>query len=122
MTVNQAILRADELRPNPFDENQKARWLSEIDGKIASEILNKKDFAPYDLSEGGERELLAEEAYCDLYLFYLCAMIDFFSRDYGEYNNSILMFSNAYSTFAKAKMKNGSAGTLKKSQYHKNIF
>lgn len=122
MTVNEAILRADELRPNPFDEKQKARWLSEVDGKIAREILNKKDFAPYDLSEGGERELLAEEAYCDLYLFYLCAMIDFFGRDYGEYNNSILMFSNAYSAFAKTKMQNGETLSGKESQYFKNIF
>lgn len=123
MTVNEAILRADELRPNPFDEKQKARWLSELDGKIAKEILNKDGFEPYDISNSGETELLAEDAYGDLYLFYLCAMIDFFSRDYGEYNNSIAMFTNIFSAFAKAKK---SSGEIKKSgresQYYKNIF
>lgn len=121
MTVNEAILRADELRPNPFGEEQKTKWLSELDGKIAKEILNE-NFTPYEISDGGERELMAEEAYCDLYLFYLCAMIDFFSRDYGEYNNSVAMFNSAYSSYAKAVKSGGNLKSGKSGQYYKNIF
>ena len=109
MTIAKAIERADELRPNPFAEEQKVRWLSELDGKIAREIVGDKDFAGYNHAYDSEKELLAEEAYCDIYLFYLTAMIDFFSRDYAEYNNSILMFNEAFSQFAKAYQR-GDAG------------
>lgn len=109
VTIAKAIERADELRPNPFAEEQKVRWLSELDGKIAREIIGDKDFAGYNHAYDSEKELLAEEAYCDIYLFYLTAMIDFFSRDYAEYNNSILMFNEAFSQFAKAYQR-GDAG------------
>ena len=102
MTIAKAIERADELRPNPFSEEQKIRWLSELDGKIAREVLENKDFSGYDYAHDSEAELILEEAYCDIYLFYLAAMIDFFSRDYTEYNNSMLMFNEAFSGFLKA--------------------
>lgn len=133
MTISKAIERADELRPNPFEEEQKFRWLSELDGKIAREIMEDKSFKSYDYSSDSEKELLAAEAYCDIYLFYLAAMYDFFSRDYGEYNNSMLMFNEAYSKYAKACQNgsvdistaasdgSGSVGGVR-GQYYKNIF
>lgn len=124
MTIAKAIERADELRANPFEEEQKVRWLSELDGKIAREVLGDKNFSGYDYASDSEKELILEEAYCDVYLFYLTAMIDFFSRDYAEYNNSMIMFNEAFSKFSKAYKR----GDLKeektniKGQYYKNIF
>lgn len=109
MTIAKALERADELRPNPFSEEQKIRCLSELDGKIAREILGDKSFSGYDHAYDSEKELLLEESYCDIYLYYLTAMIDFFSRDYAEYNNSMAMFNQAYSGFAKAYQR-GDAG------------
>ena len=35
MTVRQAILQADELRPNAISEEHKARWLHQLDGRLA---------------------------------------------------------------------------------------
>lgn len=123
MTVTEAIQRADSLRPNPFTEQEKFQWLSELDGKIAREILKKEDFSPYAYSDDGTRELLADNAYTDIYLFYLCAMIDFFSRDYGEYNNSMLLFNSVFEQFAKGKA-GASAGESKEMshKYYINIF
>ena len=51
-----------------------------------------------------------------MYLFYLVAMIDFFSRDYADYNNSMEMFNTAYDKMAKEKRSG------KKGGYYKNIF
>ncbi len=101
MTVKEAIQRANALRPNPFSEQEKFQWLSELDGKIAKEVLKKEDFSPYTYPSDETRELLADSAYTDIYLFYLCAMIDFFSRDYGEYNNSMLLFNTLFEQYAK---------------------
>ena len=109
MTVAKAIERSDELRPNPFSEEEKIRWLSELDGKIAREIFEDKAFSGYDSAYDSEKELLLEEAYGDIYLFYLTAMIDFFSRDYTEYNNSMLMFNQALDGFAKAYKRGDAA-------------
>ena len=118
MTVAKAIERADNLRPNPFEYDEKVRWLSELDGKIAKEVLKDKAFKGYDYSKDSEKELILDEAYSDIYLFYLSAMIDFFSRDYAEYNNSMLMFNEAFERFLKAHKR----GDIKDGGYFKNIF
>lgn len=123
MKISKAIELVDKLRPNPFDEENKIRWLSELDGKISLEVLRKDDFPGYNYSGDMEKELIAEDEYSNIYIYYLCAMIDFFSRDYGDYNNSMILFNSDFEKYAKA-VKNG---TLKKSgktdgEYYKNIF
>lgn len=115
MTVSKATERADNLRPNPFTQEEKVKWLSEIEGKIFKEFLSD-DFSPIDYSKDEERELILEEEYQDVYLFYLVAMIDFFSRDYADYNNSMEMFNTAYDKMVKEKRSG------KKGGYYKNIF
>lgn len=125
MKVADAVQRADALRPNPFSEQEKFQWLSELDGKIAREILKKEDFSPYTYPGGGDAELLADTPYTDIYLFYLCAMIDFFSRDYGEYNNSMLLFNSIFEQYAKGKSSSfyGENNQGEKShKYYINIF
>ena len=123
MTVADAIQRADSLRPNPFSKQEKFQWLSELDGKIAREVLKKEDFSPYAYSDDGGRKLLADAPYTDIYLFYLCAMIDFFSRDYGEYNNSMLLFNSLFEQYAKGKAVSsaGEKGEINH-KYYINIF
>jgi len=120
MKLYEAVKRADELRPNPFSAEDKIQWLSELDSKIATEVLKKTDFKGYTMDDFGEAELLINHSYTDVYLFYLCAMIDFFSRDYAEYNNSIIMFNSIYERLAKEMHKVSQDNT--KSQYYKNIF
>ena len=39
MTIEQAIDRADRLRPNQFTISEKVRWLSELDLQVYSEVL-----------------------------------------------------------------------------------
>lgn len=39
MTIEQAIDRADRLRPNQFSVTEKVRWLSELDAQVYSEVL-----------------------------------------------------------------------------------
>lgn len=125
MKVGEAIERADALRPNPFSLEEKMQWLSELDGKISKHILKRDEFKAYELKDFRETELLAEVPYTDIYLFYLCAMIDFFSRDYGEYNNSIVMFNSLYERYAKKKhseSENKNYSGVRSDKYYINIF
>ena len=105
MKANEAIERVDTLRPNPFSEEEKLRWLSELDGKISKEVLKLGKVFDYTGQVPSETELLVRLPYTDVYLFYLCAMIDFFSRDYEEYNNSMLMVNTILNSLAKAVVR-----------------
>ena len=105
MKANEAIERVDTLRPNPFSEEEKLRWLSELDGKISKEVLKLGKVFDYTGQASSETELLVRLPYTDVYLFYLCAMIDFFSRDYEEYNNSMLMVNTILNSLAKAVIR-----------------
>ena len=127
MTLSKTVERADNLRPNPFEEEQKVRWLSELDGKISREVLKTDSFSGYDYSKDSEKELILPDEYADVYLFYLCAMIDFFSRDYSEYNNSMEMFNSAFSGFLSAYQRGDvklfkDGGGVRADGYYKNIF
>ena len=39
MTIDEAIIRADRLRPNPYTREEKIGWLSALDGMIVEEVL-----------------------------------------------------------------------------------
>ena len=106
MTINEAILYADQTKPNAYSEQQKTRWLAELDGKIEREVFKTKELAEYTYPQDAETELLVKFPHSDIYPLYISAMIDFHNREFGEYNNSILMFNQAYDVFAKWYIRN----------------
>lgn len=101
MTINDAIMAADELRPNAFSEDMKVAWISELDGKIALEVFQDEEVPLYEYPNDGEKELLVVHPHSDIYPLYLVAMIDFFNQDIGSYQNAMSMFNSKYDIFAK---------------------
>ncbi len=106
MTVNEAIMQADELRPNVFGDDIKTEWLSELDGKIAQEVYKYKDVPVYEHTKDGDTELLVVHPHSDIYSLYLVAMIDFYNQDIAGYQNAMSMFNNKYDIFAKWYIRN----------------
>lgn len=106
MTINDAIMTADELRPNTFSEDMKTAWLSELDGKIALEVFKSEDVPRYEYPKSGEAELMVAYPHSDIYPLYLVAMIDFYNQDIGSYQNAMSMFNNKYDIFAKWYQRN----------------
>lgn len=106
MTIGEAILRCDNLKPNQYTEADKIKWLSDLDGIVKREILDthQKDseiaFDGYTEQTPETTELLIQEPYTDTYLKYLFAQIDFHNGEFARYNNSMVMFNVAYSAFA----------------------
>ena len=88
MTVEQCIEFVNEVKPNAFPVEAKLAWLSQIEGRIASEIFL---MAPAELKQfqfryaniDGEKELLVDPPYDDIYVAYLTAKVD--SKN-GEFN------------------------------------
>ncbi len=116
MTCSEAIMKADELKANVYSDEQKMRWLSELDGKIIREVLEKDTEVCYSCPEDENRELIVGLPYCDIYVLYLCAMIDFSNRETAAYENSMIMFNSSYDVFAKNYIRNNmpkSGGTFK---------
>lgn len=101
--INGVIARVDAVKLNTYTEEEKARWLIELDGRIFREIMRGfGPLPPEKYPQDAEKELLVPSPYDVLYDYYLFAMIDFHNREVENYENSYAMFNDKYNDFAKA--------------------
>ncbi len=107
MTISDAILEIGRLKPHQYPEDTIIRWLSDLDGRVAQDILRGSDAEP----EAGtlpykpqERltTLLIPYPHEDVYLKWLMAQIDYANADFERYNNSMMMFQTQFESFADA--------------------
>lgn len=107
MTISEAITNLDELKHNVYRQPDKIKWLSRLDQKIRTEIIDTHEDAPssafegYDESTDLNTELLVPAPYDDVYLRYMETQIDYLNGEYGRYNNSMTMFNAAYSNYER---------------------
>ena len=107
MTIAEAIAKVDALKPNTYTMEDKVGWLSTLDARVKSQIidLHKKRepifFYGYDSEMDMETELLAHAPYDEMYLRWLEAMIDYHNSEDERYNNAITLFNNAYEGYKK---------------------
>lgn len=107
MTLMEAINRIDTIKPNGYNQTEKIKWLSTLDGIIKTEIIDTHDggenvvFNGYTEDTDPTTLLLVPAPYDEIYLFWLEAKINYWNGEYGKYNNSIAMYNEAYSTYAK---------------------
>lgn len=52
--------------------------------------------------EDGDKPLFVPVEYGELYVFYVIAMVEFYTREYGSYNNTIILFNDRLSDFLRA--------------------
>ena len=90
-TMNSVIEYVDGIKPNAYSDDDKYRWINTLEGMVSREVLSK-DMPAYELPKDADKPLLVEEPYSDIYHLYVSAMIDFYNREYNDYNNMILMF------------------------------
>ena len=107
MTIIEAISRVDNVKPNSYTQDEKIKWLSEIDGTIKAEIIDTHEdgenvsFSGYTEDTPVTTELLVPAPYSELYIHYLEMQIDYANNEYGKYNNSVMMFNTSYTAFEK---------------------
>ena len=90
-TMHTVIEYVDRVKPNAYTDDDKCRWINTLEGLVSRDVLNES--APeYNLPEDADTPLLVASPYDDIYHLYVSAMIDFYNREYNDYNNAILMF------------------------------
>lgn len=105
MTPNKVIERVDALRPNAYDEEMKLSWISDLDGMVKRLVIQEDEVTPYKYPEDMDKELLIQFPFDNLYELYLASMLDFYNREYGNYNNSAMMFEAQFSEYKKAYIR-----------------
>ena len=87
MTLNQAIQRADELRPNSLERELKVGWVRELEGQVA-------DFMglPFERAEE-DAPLLMQAPFDNIYYLYVAAMIVVAQQDSDLYYNDSVLFN-----------------------------
>lgn len=106
MTIADAILKVDALKPNIYGPKFKIEWLSNLDARVKTQIIDAHEcsesiyFYGYD-EHDSDTELLVPAPYDEMYLRWLEAMIDYHNSDDDQYNNAIILFNNAYEGYKK---------------------
>lgn len=105
MTANQVIEKIDTLRPNAYTEEQKLGWISNLDGMVQQLVIQSNEVTTYEYPNDMDKELLIKAPFDNLYTLYLESMIDFYNREYGNYNNSAAMFEAQFTEYKKAYIR-----------------
>lgn len=101
-TINKVIERVGRMKPNALADEDKARYLIELDRRIYEEITRADEperVGPQAFPEDGDMELIVRAPYDNLYDHYLTAMIEYWMREYDAYNNTTALYRQAYDEF-----------------------
>lgn len=106
MTIIEAINKTDSLKFNTFTMTEKLAWLSTLDQRIKTKIIDTHEGEAAEFSGYGEdtpldTELLAEAPYDELYIHWIESQIDYYNGEFKKYNNSRAMFNTAYSEYER---------------------
>lgn len=105
MKVNEAIERVNQLKDNAYDDETIRQFIEDCDKQIYREVIetheNRGDYEPYEKRYplSGDDELLADDAYCRLYIFYAISQVDVFNGETDRYTNNMICYNSALSDF-----------------------
>jgi hypothetical protein len=102
MRIIDAVTNVDNLLPNAFDQEQKHKWLKNIEDKIYKEVVltheNDTDILITDF-EDDNSELIAPYPYDNLYISFILAKIFEYEHETVRYNNQMIIFNQEYQEF-----------------------
>lgn len=105
MTPNKVIETVDRLKPNSYSEEDKLGWINELDGMVQRLVIQSDNVTEYSYPDDMDKELLIPAPFDGVYALFLEAKIDYYNREYANYNNSAMMFETQYSEFKKAYIR-----------------
>lgn len=124
MTINKAMERASRLRSDPYDDETKAGWLLELEGRIREEVIEAHEGEPAGepvraFPEDADRPLLAGPPYERVYELYLLCQIDLHNGEADRYANSARVFNSALDAWAQAYHRQHRPVPAR---YYRNVF
>lgn len=124
MTILEAISTTDALKPNSFNQTEKIRWLSNLDGIIKRSVIDTHEggegvvFNDYDENTSVDTVLLVPAPFEDIYIKWLEAQIDYHNNEYARYNISATAYNSVYHEFTKYYKERH----VPKTRHHRFIF
>lgn len=109
-TMNQVIEYVDRVKLNTYNDEDKYRWMRTLEGMVISTILGGEPSVPED----GDEELIVPSPFDEVYSLYVMAMIDFHNREYDEYNNAVLLYTERLEAFKAWYIQNNRPKNYKK--------
>jgi len=91
-TMNTVIGYVDGVKPNVYTDEDKCRWINQLEGMLSAEVFHDPEPLGYAIPDDADRPLRVGHPFEEIYSLYVMAMIDFHNREYGNYNNTMLMF------------------------------
>ena len=102
---NKVIEFVDKVKPNAYEAEEKFRWLSELDGMIRRVVMQEEGAVAYIYPDDADTELLVPYPFDDIYSLYMQAKIDFYNKDYNDYNNAAAVFQERFDEHKKAYIR-----------------
>ena len=105
MTVKECVQYVDEVRPNAFPTEAKIAWVSQVEGRIAAEIFQMapaelKQFIYRTAMDDGDKELLVDPPYDDIYGAYLTAKVDSKNGEFNRLSTAAQAFNRLWDEFS----------------------
>lgn len=104
-TINKTIELVDKVKINPYSDEVKYRWISELDGMVRRTVLQEGGTFAYSYPDDGDTELIVPYPYDGVYTHWLEAKIDFYDKRFEDYNNTITMFYALFDEYKKAYIR-----------------
>lgn len=107
MDINQAIAKSDFICPNTVDNKEKIFVLSQLDGRVKTDIFDKYDtddgsgFSGYTENTSMDTDLLIPYPFDNIYVSRLVAEMYLLLGENDEYNNWLIMFNSEYEAYER---------------------
>ena len=97
MTIAEVISAVNAQKHNTIKQETLIEWLSYLEGQIHSEITDPgSTFAGFKSDVDTSTRLAAPHPYDEVYILYLISKIDLANQEIARYQNSRVLFNNAY--------------------------
>lgn len=109
MTISEALAKFKTLHPSGIEEKVLVDFLSELDGRVAEEILESADAAgmglPYDPDSDRNKTLLVPFPHDSIYITWLQAKTDYHNNEYDRFNNDMILFNTEWTSYANTYLR-----------------
>ncbi len=103
MTLGECIRRVDALRPNACTEQEKTRWVLELERELERDFFSGYEgWTPHEKGSGREETLLAGGPFEELYVFRVLARLELADQAWDSYNAYNALANQMLSEFKKA--------------------
>ena len=105
MTIHEACIQVDALKPNAYNHGQKITWLSRLESMVKRLVIDEYvggediPFEEFSRDVDTNKELFMPAPFDAAYLYWLEAQIHYTNEDIDMYNGAMMLFNSVFSEF-----------------------